>query len=57
MAFFGLRSPLFLYDYAAHLGHKVLKRLRHRSKGRETQANVAGNQPGYESRVLPELSS
>jgi radical SAM superfamily enzyme YgiQ (UPF0313 family) len=39
MVFFGLRSPLFLYDYASHLGHKVLKRLRHRSKKWEAQSN------------------
>ena len=39
MAYFALRSPLFLYDYAAHLGHKVLKELRHRAKQRLVQGN------------------
>ena len=43
MAYFALRGPLFLYDYTAHLGHKVLKELRHRSKQRNTRGNRGRN--------------
>ncbi len=46
MAYFGLRSPLFLYDYAAHLGHKVLKGLRHRFGPRQAETKGGeGAQP------------
>jgi hypothetical protein len=43
MVFFGLRSPLFLYDYAAHFGHKLLKKLRQRSKARTPQQCEPGD--------------
>jgi anaerobic magnesium-protoporphyrin IX monomethyl ester cyclase len=44
MLFFGLRSPLFFFDYAAHLGHKVMKRIRQRAKARTLQRCGPGNE-------------
>lgn len=38
MAYFCLRGPLLLYDYALHVGRKAVKKSRQRAKRRDAQA-------------------